>query len=89
MIERDPALGRPLGATCAVTRAEALYALHGEMAMRLSDVLLRRTDAGSAAHPGRDAIETGAAIAAAQRGWDRERTAAEIDAVEARYRLAP
>jgi glycerol-3-phosphate dehydrogenase len=85
-VERDASLARPLGATCPITRAEVLYALHAEMAMRLSDVMLRRTEAGSAAHPGRDALEAAGAIAAAERGWSEARTMAEIDDVEARYR---
>lgn len=86
-MERDPSLAAPLGTDCTVTRAEILYSVREEMAMRLSDAMLRRTEAGSAAYPGRDALEVGAAIMTSECGWDRSRTAAEIDAVEARYRL--
>lgn len=87
MIEAEPMLARPLGATCAVTRAEILYGVREEMVVRLPDALLRRTEAGSAAHPGRDALEASAAIMAAESGWDRSRVATEMDAVEARFRL--
>ena len=88
MIESDRTLATPLGRTCAVTRAEILYGVREEMAMRLPDALLRRTESGSAAYPGRGALEASAAIMAAECGWDRSRTAAEIDLVEARYRIA-
>jgi glycerol-3-phosphate dehydrogenase len=87
IIERDASLARPLSTTCAVTHAEVLHAVRDEMAVRLSDVLLRRTETGSAAHPGRDAVEASAAIMAAECGWDPSRTDAEIAAVEARYRV--
>ena len=39
------------------------------MALKLSDALIRRTEAGAAGHPGTDAIERAAAIMA-RAGWD-------------------
>ena len=87
LIESDPTLATPLSATCGVTRAEILYSVREELAVRLSDALLRRTEAGSAAHPGRDALDASATLMAAECGWDRGRVAAEIDAVEHRYRI--
>jgi len=86
-IDADSALASPLSATCPVTHAEIVYAVRAEMAMRLTDALLRRTEGGSAAHPGRDAIEAAATIMAEEHRWDAARIAAEIDLVEARYRL--
>lgn len=68
----------PLGAACAVTRGEVRHALREEMAVRLPDVLLRRTEAGSAGHPGDDAVADAARIAAAELGWTPQRTATEI-----------
>ena len=87
IIEHDASLARPLSTTCAVTHAEVLHAVREEMAARLSDVVLRRTEAGSAAHPGHDALDASAAIMASECGWDRSRTAAEIEAVNERFRL--
>jgi len=69
----------------AVMRAEALHAVRQEMAMTLADVVLRRTEIGSAAHPGRPVLEALASVVAGELGWTRERTAQEIAAVEARY----
>ena len=85
LIDRDPALEAPLSSTCPVTHAEVVYSARAEMAMRLSDALLRRTDAGSAAFPGTDAVAAAAAIMARECGWDISRTAREVDAVRARY----
>lgn len=85
LITTDPSLTAPLSGTCGITRGEILYAVREEMALRLADALLRRTEAGSAASPGREAIENAAALMARELGWDSARRAAEIDAVEARY----
>ena len=68
-----PALGAPLGRACAVTAAEIVYAARHEMALTLADALIRRTEAGSAGHPGADAVEAAAALMAAEHGWDEQR----------------
>jgi glycerol-3-phosphate dehydrogenase len=85
LIREDPSLAQPLGRTCGVTRGEVLYAVRHEMAMRLSDVIMRRTEAGSAAHPGRDALAAAAAIIGGELGWDVGRVNDEIADVERRY----
>jgi len=82
-----PALGRPLGRECDVIGAEILYAARHEMALKLSDALIRRTEAGAAGHPGSDAIERAAAIMARAHEWDEWRMRNEIAEVEAFYRL--
>ena len=58
-----------------------------EMALKLGDALMRRTEAGAAGHPGADAVERAAAIMARAHGWDEWRTRNEIAEVEAFYRL--
>lgn len=85
LVERDPALATPLGARCPVTRAEVIHGARQEMGPRLADVVLRRTEAGSAGHPGRDALGAAAALLAQEFGWDASRTASEVDAVERLY----
>jgi glycerol-3-phosphate dehydrogenase len=82
-----PGLGRPLGTMCDVLGAEILYAARTEMAVKLGDALIRRTEAGAAGHPGADAIERAAAIMARAHEWDEWRTRNEIAEVEAFYRL--
>jgi glycerol-3-phosphate dehydrogenase len=86
LIDADPALSAPLGSTCPVTGAEIVYAVREEMGVRLSDVLLRRTEAGSAGHPGEDAVRHAATLMARERGWDDAQRDAEIEAVEQTYR---
>lgn len=82
-----PALGRPLGRDCDVLGAEILYAARTEMAVKLGDALIRRTEAGAAGHPGDDAIERAAAIMARAHDWDEWRMQNEIGEVEAFFRL--
>ena len=87
-IARDtPALARPLGKKCEVIGAEILYAARHEMALKLADAVIRRTEAGAAGHPGTDALESAAAIMAGAHGWDPARTRNEIDDVENFYKL--
>jgi glycerol-3-phosphate dehydrogenase len=87
VLRDDPALARPLGRDCAVSGAEIVFAARHEAAMRLSDALIRRTEAGSAGHPGIDAIERAGALMAKERGWDEWRLRNEIAEVEAFYRV--
>ena len=87
-IARDaPELERPLGSKCGVIGAEILYAARHEMALKLADAVIRRTEAGAAGHPGSDALEGAAAIMARAHGWDPARTRNEIDDVENFYKL--
>ena len=74
-----------LGVSCDVTRAEVRHATREEMAVRLSDAVMRRTEAGSAGHPGDDALEAAAEVMAAELGWSRERIVREIDDVRQAY----
>lgn len=87
MVRDTPALGRPLGHTCDVLGAEILYAARQEMAIKLGDAVIRRTEAGAAGHPGGDALDRAAAIMARAHGWDDARMRTELDEVEAFYRL--
>ena len=89
LLRASPGDRAPLGAACAVTAGEVRHAVRREMALRLSDALLRRTEAGSAGHPGDDAVAAAARVMAAELGWTAERTAAETDAVRRVYQLPP
>lgn len=87
LLREDPALAQPLGRACPVSGAEVLHAVRHESAVRLSDALIRRTEAGSAGHPGTDAIERAGAIVGRELGWDESKMRHEIAEVEAFYRL--
>ena len=80
-----PGLGHALSDRCPITGAEVLHALRHEAAVTLADVLLRRTEAGTAGHPGRAAIDAAAGIMATALGWDASRTSTEVAAVEGIY----
>jgi glycerol-3-phosphate dehydrogenase len=66
-----------LGASDAVL-AEVTYAAKSEMAMKLQDVVLRRTDLGSGSHPGTEALQQAARGMQAAAGWSEQRTREEI-----------
>ena len=87
LLRASPGDRAPLGGACAVTAGEVRHAVREEMAVRLSDALLRRTEAGSAGHPGDDALGAAAGVMAAELGWTPARTAAEMDAVRRTYQL--
>ncbi|OPZ67070.1 MAG: glycerol-3-phosphate dehydrogenase [bacterium ADurb.Bin478] len=69
----------------AVIKAEILHGVREEMAQKLSDVVLRRTELGSAGHPGTEALTACAQIMADELGWDAERRQKELAEVEAAY----
>jgi glycerol-3-phosphate dehydrogenase len=85
LVATAPHLGQPLSPICAVTAAEVLNAVRREAAVTLADALLRRTEAGTAGHPGRAAVDAVAAVMAAELGWDRNRTVAEVAAFDDVY----
>ncbi len=86
-IAARPGDERPLGATCPITRGEIRYAVREEMAARLADAILRRTEAGSAGHPGSDALVAAAAVMAEELGWPSARVEREIADLERLYQL--
>lgn len=61
-----------------VLQAEVVHAVTEEMAIRLGDVVLRRTDLGSLEYPGDAALRACAARMAEQLGWDESKIALEI-----------
>ena len=82
--DRSPALLQTLGDT-SVTGAEIVHAVREEMAVTLADAVLRRTELGSAGHPGRRALERAAELVAAELVWSMDRTRREVEAVESAY----
>ena len=61
--------------------AQIVHAVRHEMAMKLSDVLFRRTDLGTGEDPGRDEILYCANLMAVELCWDEERVRNEVEAV--------
>jgi glycerol-3-phosphate dehydrogenase len=59
------------------------------MAVRLSDAVLRRTEAGSAGHPGAAALHAAAQVMGDELGWTPGDRTREVEDVERVYRTAP
>ena len=87
LADEQPALAALLSPSCPVTRAEIAYAVRWEMAVHLADAVIRRTDAGSAGHPGGEAVAAAAAVMAAECRWSEARVAEEIAAVGRFYHI--
>ncbi len=88
MIENNPDLSEPIADNQIVCRAEVIHAVRKEMALTLSDVIMRRTEAGSLGHPGMAALSTCADIMAQELGWGTDRLTREIATTDAQYHPA-
>jgi len=82
-----PELETPLSAGVDTIAAEVVYTIQREMAVRLTDILVRRTGLGSAGRPPEEAVRAAARIARAELSWDDERTAQEITEVSRFYAI--
>jgi glycerol-3-phosphate dehydrogenase len=77
-VASDPALGCQADPTSPVTRAEVVYAVRQEMAQRLADVVLRRTELGTGGYPGDAALRRCAEWMAAELSWNQARRESEL-----------
>ena len=65
-------------AHCSVVKAEVLHAVRLEMAVKLADIVFRRTELGTGATPGQDVLLECGELMAAELGWDDEQLRREI-----------
>jgi len=72
----------------AVLRAEVRHAVREEMAQRLSDVIFRRTEFGTAGEPQAGVLRVCAEVMQAELGWSAARMEQECQLVHERYALA-
>jgi glycerol-3-phosphate dehydrogenase len=79
-----PELAQKVG-NSKVIKAEVVHAVRDEMAQKLSDVVFRRTDLGTAGHPGEEALQACAALTARELEWDQGRLERELDEVKAAF----
>jgi len=82
-IAENSAALQPLGADTEVLQAEVVHGARAEMALKLTDVVMRRTELGSAGHPGAEALYACAHIMAKELRWDATRISREIAEAEA------
>lgn len=70
-----------------ILKAEVIHAVREEMALDLSDVVLRRTELGSGGYPGEDAIKDCAEIMAKELGWGEEKIKSQIEKIRDIFRI--
>jgi glycerol-3-phosphate dehydrogenase len=87
--EENPAWLSRVTEDSPVIWAEIVHAIRNEMAHKLSDVILRRTELGEGGYPGDKCLAACAEMMAKEKGWDRLKTEREIDEVKAIYEPAP
>lgn len=84
---RSQGLLERLAPDVPVLSGEVAYAVKFSQAVRLADVVMRRTALGSAGHPGPSALARAADIMGHLLAWPPDTRARELADVEARYRL--
>ena len=80
-----PETGAPVAPDTSTIGAEVIHVIRAESALRLSDIILRRTTVGAAGHPGTATLQGCAAVAARELNWSPERVREEIADVERVY----
>ena len=69
-----------------LTAAEVLFSIREEMALKLSDIVFRRTDLGTAEQPAENTLHSIAKLMAEELSWDNQRILSEISEVQSCYR---
>ena len=85
LMAQDPRSSEPLAPGHPTVAAEVIYAIRHEMAVRLTDIVIRRLGLGAAGHPGSAVVHAAAAIAAGELGWCETELQQEIAAVDRFY----
>lgn len=78
----------PIAAGSDILKAEVVYAVREEMAMKLADVVRRRTELGSAGRPDDSVLEACAAFMGAELGWNKKQQKQEIEETKTIYKPA-
>ncbi|MEN8130874.1 MAG: glycerol-3-phosphate dehydrogenase/oxidase [Pseudomonadota bacterium] len=76
--EEDKSLLETIGESTTL-RAEVMHAVHEEIALRLSDVIFRRTDLGTGEVPKTEDIRECGKIVARELGWSKRRLEQEVE----------
>ena len=78
LLREDGRHAEPVPGADRIPAAAIVHAARHESAVRLSDVVMRRTDLGTLGHPGPEALRFCAEAMAGEMGWGGERRASEI-----------
>ena len=87
IIKENPELVEKIDDKGMLCEAEIVFFIREEMAVKLSDVVLRRTDAGTACFPGDKVLEKIAGIMAKELNWSCEKIQTEIKDTKSYYSL--
>ena len=80
-IKEDVNLGDKIGDSSTI-KAEIIHAVREEMAVKLSDVVFRRTELGTGEYPPKCMIQVCADIMGDELKWGEEKKQHEIDQLE-------
>ena len=80
--DADSYWSRSISSDAPTIRAEVLHGIRSEMARKLSDVIFRRTELGTAGHPGDPCLHACAEIMRAELGWNKATMFRELDDVQ-------
>jgi len=78
---------KPVTDSNEVLKVEIIYAVRHEMALTLADVILRRSDLGSAGHPGEEVLDACVKLMAKELKWNKARTVKELEEVNSIYEI--
>lgn len=84
-LDEDPDLCQRISDTSHVIKAEIVHGIREEMAQKLADVVLRRTELGTAEYPGDSGLRICADIMAHELGWDDSIIQKELEEVKSLY----
>ena len=85
-VEEDSGAGRRVAKERPIISAMIRHAVQHEMALRLTDVVFRRTGLGTIGDPGEDGLRACAAIMTDELGWDEGRVERELAAARDVFR---
>ena len=66
---------------------QIVHGVREEMALKLTDVVMRRTELGSTGSPGDETLETCARLMGRELGWNDDRIAAELSETKALFTI--
>ena len=86
IIAADPTSAEAIRLNPPLLKAEVIYAVQAEMALRLADLVLRRTDCGTTGCPTQAELLAIAAIMAGLLGWDAAQVDQEVASLSTYFR---
>ena len=86
IIKENESYKKPLNSD-GESLAQVIFAIRNEMALSLSDIMMRRTGIGQLGHPGKETLNKVAKLAAKELKWDSKKLEDEINQMEKIFHL--